>query len=243
MPSQRAEFGAAIQIWLRKNEWPQRITEDWCNASGAQGPWSSQMSQCVNARLHPRAEFFGSLGQFNQEIEDKKRMLSYGSAPWVDRMRTGEPFRMDDGTVAGPIEFFAMYIGLMEIPMQYRPAQEGFTRELVDQILGETNQAINVTAMETMQDRSWVLAEIDRRCLSTTMVNFRTEIKQALLGVAPFPVHRFADMRDECCINGECPVILCCYEILAERSAAQGSIDEVRASLAAVKAKVQAVPV
>lgn len=241
MPSQRAEFGAAIQIWLRKNEWPQRITEDWCGASGAQGPWSSQMSQCVNARLQPRAEFFVSLGQFNQEISDKQKLLGYGSAQWVDRMRTGEQFLMDDGSVAGPIEFFAMYVGLMEIPMQYRPAKEGFTREVIDQILREVNDAVNVVCMETMQDRSWVLGEIDRRCLSTQMVNFRTEIKQAFLGVAPFPVHRFAELRAECCPNGECPIILCCHEILAERSAAQGSMDEVMASLAAVKAKVQAV--
>lgn len=233
--SSKEEFGLAIATWLRKNEWPQRITEDWCSIVGAPGPWSSQMSQCINNRFHPRPEFFVSLGQFNAAVGDKSELKVVRSNTVLhERMSFGAPFLMPSGEAATALDFFGMYTGLIKIPAEYREMGQGVTKELIAEIFADVDRAINLVAMETMQDRGAVLRQIDEGLFQPHYGEFRDDLKQQLLGIHTFPIKRFEQFVKANVAAGGCPITTYCLLLLEQASApvdCQQQIKELHAGI------------
>lgn len=240
--SAKEEFGLAIAAWLRKNDWPQRITEDWCSIVGSAGPWSSQMSQCINNRFHPRPEFFVSLGQFNAMVGDKAELKAVRSNTVLyERMVYGAPFLMQNGEAANAQDFFGMYTGLIKIPVTYLDVGKGLTKEFIADIFTDVDRAINLVCMETMQERATVLRQIDEGLIQPRFSQFRDDLRQQLLGIRPFPIKAFEAFCKLNMNDGGCPLTAYCLELLHNASAPVQCKEEVKALHTGISEKAMAV--
>lgn len=110
----------AIKVWFERNDWPQKITNDWAKAvSNTTGPWASQMNKLWKADgYNPKAEFFVALGDFNHFVSEQD-LLGINNSVLHERLSNAIPFCHDNGKVFNATDFWALYAGLLPLPKAY----------------------------------------------------------------------------------------------------------------------------
>ncbi len=118
---ERVVFGKVLERWFKRNGWPQSITESVAKPLGWQGPWASQISTAVNAKIDPKAAFFISLGQFNELIATRN-FKGMTDRRTLDRIKEAEPLCHDNGIPYDGSDFFRLFTGLINAPQEYQVA-------------------------------------------------------------------------------------------------------------------------
>ena len=125
----REALGRAIKRWFHSNSWSQQTGHDWAKQTESEGgPWNSQLSLLMNARLEPKPTFFVALGRFNTAVaaQDFKGVTNRAL---LDKLKSASPMLDDNGKVIDACGFFAMYVGLAPIPAAYAVAKRVYTEE------------------------------------------------------------------------------------------------------------------
>ena len=146
----RAQFGQILKRWFRKNGWPQAITEHWAKAVGSQGPWASQVSASMNGKLDPKAQLFLAWGAFNKSVADQDfRQIT--DRRILDLLKGSKPLAHDNGTPYGPSDFFSLFTGLIEPPLEYdKQGVISFTEEGAVLFSEALNEAFKTVARNQM---------------------------------------------------------------------------------------------
>jgi len=122
--------GKSLAQWFKSNSWPQGIAEVWAKANGSPGPWASQINPLFKGTATPEPQFFVSLANFNAAISSGE-LGPIEHLKYREKLQAGEPFCTDEGKPFDVMDFFALFIGLIEPPTKYKPAV-GPSQEIVD---------------------------------------------------------------------------------------------------------------
>ena len=117
--AQRA-FADALKLWMRQNNWPQLVTQDWSKSVGYPGqrPNASQMCNLLQCRLEPKRSFWIALAEFNRVVADQD-LSPITDRKTRDRLKGAKPFYDLAGDIATATSFFSMFAGQQPIPAKY----------------------------------------------------------------------------------------------------------------------------
>jgi len=111
-------LGQTIKGWLKINNWALSYPQTWAKAAGNEkGPHTSQIQYLTKQKLEPKPAFFIALAEFNRAvaendldaIEDERVKLL---------LQVGDALKHPDGRPYDALDFFAIYIGRLPVPMQ-----------------------------------------------------------------------------------------------------------------------------
>jgi len=138
-----------LERWFKRNGWPQSITESVAKPLGWQGPWASQISTAVNAKIDPKAAFFISLGQFNEVIATRN-FKGITDRRTLDRIKEAEPLCHDNGIPYDGSDFFRLFTGLINPPQEYQVAalEEAYSDEGTEAYIEVLRQTFQEWARE-----------------------------------------------------------------------------------------------
>lgn len=122
------EFGDMLLLWRQSNGWSGQTLEDWARACPELLPIRVLNSVVTglelkrNKRTAPAT--FQALGLANETLAQEFRG-TIRDRTLHDRIYNGEPIRHeDDGTPWTATDFFAAFIGELEIPAKFKMAQQ-----------------------------------------------------------------------------------------------------------------------
>ena len=120
MPSGSEDFSRLLKRWFSLNGWPQSITEAWARSTDCEiGPWASQISKAMSCQLDPKTNFFLALGRFNTAVQ-QDAFVGVTDKKARDRLKDSQAMCHDDGRLYTAADFFAVFVGLLEIPTRYQ---------------------------------------------------------------------------------------------------------------------------
>ena len=159
-------LGPVLKAWFASNEWPQSVSEGLARAKGWElGPWASQVSICMSGRLSPKPNFFVALGQFNQAVAERD-LAGVTDRRLMDRLRKGQPLTHEDGNPWTAQDFFACYIGQLQMPEELRgPPKEAVTQEMVDKWAEGLREAFREISRTAMIPPREVWVEAKNECI------------------------------------------------------------------------------
>lgn len=115
----RQSFGLLIKIWFARNNWPQDVPHKLSEFMTTGGPWNSQISTAIGAKLDPKVGFFLACGEFN-EVVAKQRFTGVTNQRLVVMLKGATPILNDDGTVFNASNFFDLFTGRIAIPLDFQ---------------------------------------------------------------------------------------------------------------------------
>ena len=155
-------FGLVIKKWFAINGWPQNVPEVVAKSKGNKtGPWASQISHAMNGKHEPKVPFFCALAWFNQVVAERD-FGGISDRRTIDRLLQAEPLCHDNGQPFNAADFFNLYAGITEPPLEYQPGVETLTQEQLDQWVEGLRVAFKETCMAMMAKPSTVWAEIEK---------------------------------------------------------------------------------
>ena len=116
---ERKAFGNVFKIWFARNNWPQDVPHKLSQFIATGGPWNSQISTCMAAKLDPKVGFFLACGAFNEVVASQK-FPGVANARLLTMLRKALPLRGDDGEVFNATNFFDLYTGRIAVPLDYQ---------------------------------------------------------------------------------------------------------------------------
>ena len=149
MDPARVVFADTLRKWFASNDWPQAITEAWAKSCGSPGPWASQISPAINCKYDPKAIFFISLGHFNQAVAERN-LLGVTNERARGKLMAGQPLCHDNGVPYDGADFFRLFTGLLEPPLEYRATLE--PANVQDYLNDERMQAISALCRQAFQE-------------------------------------------------------------------------------------------
>jgi len=229
----RAQFGQILKRWFRKNGWPQAITEHWAKAVGSSGPWASQVSAAMNGKLDPKAQLFMAWGAFNTAVAEQD-FRQVTDRRILDLLKGAQPLAHDNGTPYGPSDFFSLFTGLIEPPMEYdKTGVVTFTEEGAVLFSEALNEAFKTVARNQMLSPREAWEGISS---ADALKNFgptrMTVLQDVLRGADTVPPEMMGEVYSE--HDNCCPVV----EALVSVAGREGA--EVRESLFEVLEMAQA---
>ena len=162
MPETTAtHFGEVLRAWFARNEWPQMVAEQVARAKGSKiGPWASQISNAMQGKLEPKPPFFVALGWFNQVVTERD-FVGITDRRLIDRLLNGQPLTHVDGQPFTAVDFFALYIGDLEVPgVEEAPKAQELTQEMVDVWVSGVRDCFRDIVLASMQPPATVWREI-----------------------------------------------------------------------------------
>jgi len=131
----RIALGQAIGTWMRMQGWSQQVPHEWgveMAGEGKQssGPHNSQISLLQRGRLDGKPGVFIALGAFNAAVAAQDLIQIKGRS-LRDRLTGAEAFLLEDGKPARASDFFAMFVGELEIPSRYAVSNQPLSDEEV----------------------------------------------------------------------------------------------------------------
>lgn len=115
---ERIVFGRVIRLWFKANGWAQDVPHRLAKFTGAKGPWNSQISTAMNAKLDPKPEFFLAFGAFNQLVAEG-RFPMVSERRLANQLSGSRPLCREDGHPYGAADFFSLFTGLIQPPAEY----------------------------------------------------------------------------------------------------------------------------
>ena len=104
------DFGLLVKAWFQQNDWPQALPHDWAKANGSTiGPWSSQISHCMNGKHEPKPNFFVAMHAFNLAVAENNPGPVEPREAY--RIKAGDALRRPDGTPLTIGDWFELYVG------------------------------------------------------------------------------------------------------------------------------------
>jgi hypothetical protein len=132
----RNEFGDMLLLWRQSNGWSGQTLEDWAKACPELLPIKVLNSVITgpelkrNTRTAPNT--FQALGLANETLAKEFRG-TIRDRTLHDRVYNAEPIRHeDDGTPWTAADFFAAFVGELEIPAKYRVADRAEVEPIPD---------------------------------------------------------------------------------------------------------------
>lgn len=125
----RRTFGQFLRNWRKSNGWVITTPQDWARACPEIIPpgfrvSSGQWANLENAQVkQAQPSTFLQLALLNQALGQKKRG-AIRDPLLRERVNAGQPIRKDDGTLWGPEDWFACYIGNLQGPEALWPKQQ-----------------------------------------------------------------------------------------------------------------------
>jgi len=118
----RIKFGKVMKIWFSRNDWPQDVPHKLSSFIPTGGPWNSQISTAMSAKLDPKVGFFLACGEFNRVIAEQK-FPGITDTRLISMITGATPLIGDDGQVFKATDFFALYTGILDVPIGYQLPQ------------------------------------------------------------------------------------------------------------------------
>jgi hypothetical protein len=131
----RVALGKAIACWMRMQGWSQNVPHEWgVEMAGvgnqSNGPHNSQISLAQRGKLDGKPGFFIAMGAFNAAIATQD-LAPIKGRQLKDRLTGAEAFLLEDGNPAKASDFFAMFIGELEVPTRYAVSDEPMSEQEV----------------------------------------------------------------------------------------------------------------
>ena len=148
-------FALTLKRWFKANGWPQAITDNWAKDPGVQaptGPWASQVCGAMKGDFHPRVEFFLAFAKFNDAVA-QQQLKAIQIRKVRDRLTNALPLTTDNGQPYGATEFFQLFTGLIEPPMQFEHDSQ-FEQSDLDDILKACQDKFRALALAQMCSRA-----------------------------------------------------------------------------------------
>lgn len=148
-------FALTLKRWFKVNSWPQAITDNWAKDPGVQaptGPWASQVCGAMKGDFHPRVEFFLAFAKFNDAVAQQE-LKAILVRKVRDRLTNALPLTTDNGQPYGATEFFQLFTGLIEPPMQFAHDSQ-FEQSDLDAILKTCQDKFRALALAQMCSRA-----------------------------------------------------------------------------------------
>ena len=77
----------------------------------------------MSCQLDPKTNFFLALGRFNAAVQENA-FAGVTDKKARERLKDSQPMCHDDGQLYTAADFFAVFVGLLEIPARYQQEQQ-----------------------------------------------------------------------------------------------------------------------
>ena len=151
-----ANFGRALKNWMATNNFSQQVPHDWSlmrRAAGLDhditpGPWNSSTSLLQRGMSLPcGVGVWEAWAHFNRCIADED-LSGITNTRLCKLIKNAEPFLTIDETVAGTMDFFGMFAGLLEINPSYL---KNYQKPASTKVINITQKLAQLTPAEHAQ--------------------------------------------------------------------------------------------
>jgi hypothetical protein len=142
----RTKFGKVFKIWFSRNNWPQDVPHKLSAFMPTGGPWNSQISTAMAAKLDPKIGFFLACGEFNRVIASQK-FPGVIDARLISLLRGAQPLTFDNGEIFKATDFFELFSGITQPPAEYQlPEMPDLTDEGAKQVCNDIRSSFAAAA-------------------------------------------------------------------------------------------------
>jgi hypothetical protein len=125
----------------------------------------------MSGRLSPKPNFFVALGQFNQAVAERD-LAGVTDRRLMDRLRQGQPLTHEDGNPWTAQDFFACYIGQLQMPEELRgPPDVTITQEMISDWTDGLRTSFRDLCLTMMQPANAVWAEVRVELIKNEGIN------------------------------------------------------------------------